>query len=246
MKISLYWRGIKKISKKTLSKIKNKINKKKIIASSLVTRLMAVSIMLGTIPAEAIELESKTVNNYDSNIVIDLDRSIPVKVDSVPEIKIIVGESNHNKTLRETAARKNRTSLAVIARERSAPRPDVSLEQKRDLAKSAAQNVGIDWKILEAVWQVESGKSWDTTVHSYAGAQGPMQFLPSTFGKYATDGNSDGVTDINNAQDAVYSAAKLLASAGAANGNIDKALYSYNHAQWYVNKVKKVADSITE
>lgn len=247
MKISLKWRGIKKSSKRILSKIKNKIYINKIITGSLVIRLMTISILFSTIPAEAVNVENKdNIGQYDSKITLDLNKSIPVKVDSAKEIKIIPGESEYNKKLRQEAAKKTRATANVIARERSNPRPDVSLEQKRALAKSAAASTGIDWKILEAVWQVETGKSWDTSVHSYAGAQGPMQFMPSTFRKYATDGNGDGKIEISNAQDAVYSAAKLLACAGAADGKIDQALLSYNHAQWYVNKVKKVADSINE
>src|SRR3989344_6003976 len=43
-------------------------------------------------------------------------------------------------------------------------------EEKRDWVKKAATQWGIDWKILEAVWQVESGRQMSTTVRSYAGA----------------------------------------------------------------------------
>lgn len=189
---------------------------------------------------------AEMINNdelaFQSQIKLDIAKSQALYLDK-QEIKFTLTESNYNKELKKKVAQKSRN---VIAREGRSYIEDVALEQKRELAKKAAQSAGIDWKILEAVWQVESGKSWDTTVHSYAGAQGPMQFLPSTFRKYATDGNGDGQTDITKAEDALYSAAKLLASAGADSGNIDKALFSYNHAQWYVNKVKKVADSISE
>jgi membrane-bound lytic murein transglycosylase B len=120
---------------------------------------------------------------------------------------------------------------------------DVSLEQKRELVQKAAAQYGLDWKILEAVWQVESGKRWVTTVRSYAGAQGPMQFMAGTWRGYAVDGNGDGVANINQAEDAVYAGARLLAANGGAE-NIDRALFAYNHAQWYVDKVKGVADRI--
>lgn len=179
---------------------------------------------------------------FQSQIKLDIAKSQALYLDK-QEIKFTLTESNYNKELKKKVAQKSRN---VIAREGRSYIQDVPLQQKRELAKKAAQSAGIDWRILEAVWQVESGKSWDTSIHSYAGAQGPMQFLPSTFRKYATDGNSDGQTDITKAEDALYSAAKLLASAGADSGNIDKALFSYNHAQWYVNKVKRVADSIVE
>lgn len=120
---------------------------------------------------------------------------------------------------------------------------DVSLEQKRALVYKAAAQYGIDPKILEAVWQVESGKRWVTTVRSYAGAQGPMQFMYGTWKHYAVDGNGDGVANINQAEDAVYAGARYLAANGGAE-NIDRALFAYNHAQWYVDKVKDVADRI--
>jgi len=120
---------------------------------------------------------------------------------------------------------------------------DPGFAAKRALVQRAAAAYGIDWKILEAVWQVETGKSWNTKVKSYAGAQGPMQFMPNTWRAYGQDGNGDGIKDIYNAEDALYGAANYLAANGAAT-NIDRALLAYNHAQWYVNKVKAVADSI--
>ena len=70
-----------------------------------------------------------------------------------------------------------------------------------------------------------ANKQWAT---SSAGAQGPMQFLPTTFDVYGQDGNDDGKIDINNVADAIYTAANLLAKNGAkANtplGSLDKPL----------------------
>ena len=50
---------------------------------------------------------------------------------------------------------------------------------------------GMSWALLAAIGQVESGHGANTST-SYAGAQGPMQFLPSTFASYAVDGDHDG------------------------------------------------------
>lgn len=55
-------------------------------------------------------------------------------------------------------------------------------------------------------------KQWAT---SSAGAQGPMQFLLTTFDAYGQDGNGDGKIDINNIADAIYTGANLLAKNGA-------------------------------
>ena len=44
----------------------------------------------------------------------------------------------------------------------------------------------------------------------FASAIGPMQFLPSTWNVWATDGNLDGITDPNNVFDAALASAKYL------------------------------------
>ncbi|RVW03123.1 lytic transglycosylase domain-containing protein [Rhodococcus xishaensis] len=45
-------------------------------------------------------------------------------------------------------------------------------------------------------------------------AVGPMQFIPSTWARFASDGNGDGVADPNNVFDASLSAARYLCSGG--------------------------------
>jgi membrane-bound lytic murein transglycosylase B len=50
---------------------------------------------------------------------------------------------------------------------------------------------------------------------SWAGAFGHMQFMPSTYAAYATDGDADGVVDlIQSEEDAFHSAAKYLSKVG--------------------------------
>src|SRR5437588_1854852 len=104
---------------------------------------------------------------------------------------------------------------------------------------AAAQCPGLSWSVLAAIGQVESGHGRDTST-SYAGAMGPMQFLPETFDAYAVDGNHDGITDIMDPYDAIYTAARYLCANGAANGGPDslaRAIWHYNHADWYVQMV---------
>lgn len=112
---------------------------------------------------------------------------------------------------------------------------------KRTWVKKAASAYGIDWKILEAVWMVESGKRWHTTIRSYAGAQGPCQFMPGTWRGYAQDGNGDGIKDVTYAPDCLFGAARLLAANGAASGQVVNALLRYNHSMSYVNHVLAIA-----
>lgn len=49
---------------------------------------------------------------------------------------------------------------------------------------------------------------------TYARAMGPMQFLPGTWARYATDGDDDGVADPQNLFDSTLAAARYLCSGG--------------------------------
>src|SRR5271168_1036055 len=49
---------------------------------------------------------------------------------------------------------------------------------------------------------------------SYARAMGPMQFLPGTWARYASDGDGDGVADPQNVYDSTLAAARYLCSGG--------------------------------
>lgn len=100
------------------------------------------------------------------------------------------------------------------------------------------------WELLAAVHAVETGQSGSTTRTSNAGAQGPMQFMPATFEHYALDGNGDGVKDINNVADAVFTAGNYLAANGASHGDYEDALYDYNHSWGYVDKVMGIAHGL--
>jgi membrane-bound lytic murein transglycosylase B len=158
-----------------------------------------------------------------------------------PSIKIVPGESEETKRERELQEKQSRT---VVARSRTqntevAPSVSYDLSGLRSLYREAASKFGIDWKLIEAVHQVESGKSGDTCKGSYAGATGPMQFMPSTFRAYQNEGSN-----ICGLRDSVFAAANLLSQAGAASGDIDSALFNYNHSYSYVEKVKGVMNSI--
>lgn len=194
---------------------------------------------LTTTETPALEIEREkvvdiTFDNKNPKAIVFVEKNLEIKLT----------ESNFDREQRLAKESIKTTKRDVIAREKSQFKADLSLEQKRALVKAAAARYGIPWQVLEAVWQVESGKSWDTSRCSYAGAVGPMQFLPSTFRKYGLDANGDGRVDIGSAHDSVYAAANLLASSGASSGQVERALFAYNHSYSYVQKVLRIAREI--
>ena len=108
----------------------------------------------------------------------------------------------------------------------------------------ASAKYGVPWQVIAAVHYTETGQRGDTAISSYAGAQGPMQFMPSTFRSYAVDGDGNGSAQIGDVDDAIYTAANYMASNGAANGQVVNALYRYNHDYSYVYHVLGIARSL--
>lgn len=94
---------------------------------------------------------------------------------------------------------------------------------------NAERRFKVDWELLAAVMYVESkfGRVLST---STAGAQGPMQFIPSTWAGYGMGG------DVHDPRDAIMGAANYLHHSGAP-ANDRQALYAYNHSWAYVNAV---------
>ncbi|HET9120631.1 MAG TPA: lytic murein transglycosylase [Solirubrobacterales bacterium] len=89
--------------------------------------------------------------------------------------------------------------------------------------------------ILAAINEIESGFGQNLGPSS-AGAVGWMQFMPSTWEMYGVDGNSDGVKDPNDPNDAIFAAARYLRAAGMPE-DPEGAVFAYNHADWYVAEV---------
>ena len=96
--------------------------------------------------------------------------------------------------------------------------------------RRAERRFGVPWEVLAAVNLVESsfGRARE---HSHAGAQGPMQFLPSTWAAYGLGG------DINDPKDAILGAANYLRASGAPE-DLEAALYAYNPSRFYVDAVR--------
>jgi membrane-bound lytic murein transglycosylase B len=111
-------------------------------------------------------------------------------------------------------------------------------EELTAIYREAGDAFGIPWPYLAAINLVETatGRIRGT---SAAGAQGPMQFLPSTWAAFGGGG------DINDTRDAIFGAARYLAANNGAT-DIDHALFRYNHSTRYVRGVRLYADLIAE
>lgn len=131
----------------------------------------------------------------------------------------------------------------------------------------AGEKYNVPWTLLAAHHRIETRFSTMKKLVSPVGAEGHLQFMPCTFvgwkhpscsglgegsisekektdpaviakyGGYGVDANGDGVADPFNIEDAIFSAANFLSIAGASKGNIEKAVYQYNHSDKYVKDV---------
>jgi hypothetical protein len=101
--------------------------------------------------------------------------------------------------------------------------------------QAAGIQYNVPWQILAGINEIETDYGRNLSVSS-AGALGWMQFMPSSWKTYGTDANNDGRKDPYNPVDAIFAAARYLKAAGA-DKDLRKAIFAYNHADWYVDSV---------
>ncbi|MGX1264341.1 soluble lytic murein transglycosylase-like protein [Rossellomorea marisflavi] len=149
-------------------------------------------------------------------------------------------------------------------------------EEYIPIYKAAEKEYGVPWYLLAAHHKVETRFSTMKTLVSPVGAEGHMQFMPCTwvgwshpscsglgegdipeedkvnpdviakYGGYGVDANGDGKADPFDIEDAIFSAANFLAHNGAADGEIEKAVLTYNQSDEYVKDVMYYADLFLE
>jgi membrane-bound lytic murein transglycosylase B len=98
---------------------------------------------------------------------------------------------------------------------------------------AAERRFGVPWSVLASINFVESAFGRVRSA-SEAGARGPMQFVPATWRAYGMGG------DIDDPRDAILAAANYLRRSGAP-GDLDGALFAYNHSTSYVRAIRRFA-----
>ncbi|MEM8924743.1 MAG: lytic transglycosylase domain-containing protein [Actinomycetota bacterium] len=103
--------------------------------------------------------------------------------------------------------------------------------------REAAERHNVPWEVLAAINLVETRMGRINGVSS-AGAQGPMQFLPSTWEECCEGDPTDD-------RDAINGAAQYLVDRGAP-GDMARAIFGYNNSDAYVAAITAYADVLTE
>ena len=228
---SKLWRDIRNYKLKLLSE---KIAKSILIISGI------VFLTVGGIAKGDIDSNINIVLDTTSHRLLTINNPIP---------EIIVGESQVGKEARlqaeaEAARVKAEQEIAAakIKAAEAKTRKYTDPSSFDEIYQGAGQMFGVDPKLVKAVHIVETGASGSTLRSNPSGATGPMQFLPSTFARHGVDGNDDGVKDIGNVYDAIYSGARYLHDCGYPD--VKRALWGYNPSKYYFAKVMGVYDSL--
>ena len=104
------------------------------------------------------------------------------------------------------------------------------------------------YKELKAFLQYTHQEGFDPAEisGSFAGAMGLSQFMPSSILSYGKDGDNNGSINLLTHADAIASIANYLKSHGWHPGisrkKAEKVIYKYNHSEYYVQAILKIAD----
>jgi len=220
------------------------IIKKSILVLALSAASFIVAISPQTIKADNDAAVAETTVTAS---VLALDTNSPKVLTLKSNVSVITpGESKNQAEIKaqKAAAAKAKaltvstTSRDTVTRERRVYTDPTNFDE---IYQRASDAYGVNPMLLKAIHTVETGASGSTTRSNASGATGPMQFLPSTFRAYGVDGNGDGIKDISNVEDAVFSAAKYLVACGYPN--VKTALWGYNPSTRYYTKVMSLAQS---
>ena len=121
-----------------------------------------------------------------------------------------------------------------------------------DLYQDTAEQSGLDWSILAAIGSIETNHGRSTlpgvqsginfaTAAAAARCSSTSPRPPGHWDRSGVDGNHDGSKDVYDPEDAIPAAAGYL-KAGGAPDDYRRAIFSYNHADWYVDDVLAQAE----
>jgi len=126
--------------------------------------------------------------------------------------------------------------------------PQAKRISRNKFEKSARKKSKWAYKELKAFLEYTEQEGLDPAEipGSFAGAMGLSQFVPSSILTYGKDGNNDGSIDLLTHADAIASIANYLKSHGWRPGisrkKAEKVIYHYNHSEYYVKAILKIAD----
>ena len=121
---------------------------------------------------------------------------------------------------------------------------------QKKFEKSAKRRSKWAYAELKAFLKYAYQEGFDPAVipGSFAGAMGYAQFMPSNILAYGKDGNNDGAIDLHTHPDSMASIANFLKRHGWRPGisrkKKAKVIYHYNHSDYYVNTILKIADRL--
>jgi membrane-bound lytic murein transglycosylase B len=106
----------------------------------------------------------------------------------------------------------------------------------------AVRGAALDGNGVQAIPDTDGGR-WDADT-VWDRAVGPMQFIPSTWSSWGSDGNGDGDANPNQIDDAALGAARYLCASGsvATAEAWRAAVFSYNNLDSYVDEVARRAN----
>ena len=101
--------------------------------------------------------------------------------------------------------------------------------------QAAGIEYGVRWEVLAAINEIETDYGRNLNV-STAGALGWMQFMPATWKPYGVDANGDG-SRTRTTRSTRSSPPRATSRPPAPSKDLRKAIFAYNHADWYVDSV---------
>jgi len=128
--------------------------------------------------------------------------------------------------------------------------PEAKRTPRREFEKSAKRKSKWAYAELKAFLEYAYKEGFDPAEisGSFAGAMGLAQFMPSSILAYGQDGDDDGIIDLHTHADSMASIANYLKRHGWRPGisrkKAEKVIYHYNHSEYYVKAILKIASRL--